>query len=152
MKLVYGLVSTLGMATALAACTTTKKDEDKKPEISAEEQAAQTRAQSATQAQQTIAQFNKQRAQYRLEAENKLNDLEAKIAALKAGAPVDPQARAANMETVRGLEDQLASARSNLAELQDATIDDWGSRQQQVEQSILLVQSGYEAAKARLAH
>src|SRR5689334_12826936 len=95
------ILSTLGLALSLAACTTTKKSEEE--QLTPEQKALQERQAAAASTQQTIQQFERQRQQYKIQAENKLNDLEAKIAALKASAPSDPTQRESHQATVSQL-------------------------------------------------
>jgi hypothetical protein len=135
------------LGAAAGGCTTTRGQTEPAAQRTLEKREA-----AARNATESLQRFERQRQEYRVQAENTLNDLESRIADLKAQAPHDPAQREAHTTVVSQLEAQLSSARSDLMRLGHATAEDWSQRQETVEESINLVKSAYEAAAARLAH
>ncbi len=142
----------LGLGAMAAACTTMSREEADKPEVSAEERRLEERQSAAAQAGQAVTNFEKNKKEYIIRAENTLNSLEAKIAELKVMAPADPSERESHMSIVSSIEQNLTQARSNLQSLRGATPESWDGIQRQVEQSILTTRASYDAAAARLSH
>src|SRR5262245_12487496 len=126
-------VASLLIGVGLVACATTKKAE--------REPAPAPKPVAVSQDQ-----FEANRLAYVLHAQERIADLDAKIAVYRARAPDDPTVRESYMNTVAALQDNVEEAKRDLIDARAATPESWDSQQRRIEQSLLTAQSAYDAA------
>jgi len=151
MRRLTTILCAASMTAGLAACA--HKDQGQKaPQMTPEQQAAQSQNQAAQSAQTALQNFQKSQQAYIQKSEQDLNQLDAKVAAFRAQAPTNPADKNAHDAAVNALEDNMNKSRQSLNTLKTANADSWEQDQRQFEQSLLTTRAAYDAASARMAH
>ncbi|TWW09004.1 hypothetical protein E3A20_18700 [Planctomyces bekefii] len=126
---------------SLSACVTPTEER----KISSDQQDTLDRQAQARSTEVARKNFGKQRQDYIQTASDDLNRLEEQIASIKARKIKNPEERTVHEDNVASLEGALAAARDKLADLDEASEDEWAIKQREVEVAIMTARASVEA-------